>query len=179
MEESLTQTYSGNPISPVVVTDPDSLTVELTYDGLTDAPVITGTYEVIATVVDQNYIGADTATLTIVPAIATVTFVEESLTQTYNGNPILPVVITDPDNLTVELTYDGLTDAPLNTGTYEVIATVVDQNYIGADTAIMTIVPMQLSIAADDLEKNYGQQDPVLTYVITAGELIGDDDVVG
>lgn len=140
-----------------------------------------GTYWIVpGTFVTNNFnVAYEPGQITFLPAIAAVSFVEESLTQTYNGNPISPFVVTDPDGLTVELTYDGLTDAPVNTGTYEVIATVIATNYIGADTATLTIVPMQISIVADDLEKNYGQQDPILTYVITAGELIGDDALSG
>lgn len=61
---SLTQTFSGSPLSPTATTVPSGLTVTWT-----SAPQIdVGTYAVTATIIDPNYGGSATGTFTIVPA---------------------------------------------------------------------------------------------------------------
>jgi hypothetical protein len=137
-----------------------------------------GTWWIIAgTLVTNNFnVTYEPGEITILQAPATVSFLEESLTQTYNGSPITPIVVTDPEGLEVEITYDGLSEVAVNSGTYQVIASVTDPNYFGNQTAFMTINPVQLSILADNLEKPYGSIDPLLTYHLTEGELVGDDE---
>jgi len=61
----LAQTYDGTPKPASATTDPLDLTVLLTYDGSTTAPSDPGEYLVVATVVDPNYQGTATATLSI------------------------------------------------------------------------------------------------------------------
>jgi subtilisin family serine protease len=140
-----------------------------------------GTYWIVpGTFVTNNFnVTYEPGQITFLPAQATINFVSESLAQTYHGSPVLPLVITDPEGLQFELTFDGFMDAPVNAGYYEVVATIMDPNYTGADTAYLTINPVQVSIAADNLQKNYGETDPELTYQITEGGLIGDDALSG
>lgn len=46
-------------------------------------------------------------------------------------------------------------------------------------TATADITPVVLAIAADSKTKNYGDTDPVLTYAITSGSLVGGDTLAG
>ncbi|HUG12079.1 MAG TPA: Ig-like domain-containing protein [Opitutaceae bacterium] len=78
-------------------------------------------------------------TLTIAPAQATVTL--DDLVHTYDGGPKSALATTTPPDLPVEITYDGSSSAPVNAGSYEVVATVTDPNYTGS--AIDTLVIMQ------------------------------------
>jgi subtilisin family serine protease len=140
-----------------------------------------GTYWIIpGTFVTNNFnVTYEPGQVTFLPAQATVDFESESLTQTYHGSPVVPLVITDPEGLEFELSFNGLIDAPVNAGTYEVVATISDMNYTGSQTATLTIMPAGITVTADNKEKSYGQPDPVFTYQITSGELIGDDELVG
>jgi hypothetical protein len=140
-----------------------------------------GTWWIIAgTLVTNNFnVTYEPGEITILQAPATISFLEESLTQTYNGNPITPEVVTDPEGLEIEITYDGLSEAPVDAGTYLVVASVADPNYFGSETALMTINPVQISILADNHEKPFGGMDPPLTYQLTEGELLGDDELPG
>jgi len=61
----LTQTFDGTPKTVAVVTSPEGLTVEVTYDGATEAPVAVGSYEVEAVVSDPRYQGNSVGTLVI------------------------------------------------------------------------------------------------------------------
>lgn len=140
-----------------------------------------GTWWIIAgTLVTNNFnVTYEPGEITILQAPASVSFLEESLTQTYIGSQITPLVVTDPAGLEVEITYNGLSEAPVNAGSYQVIASITDPNYVGTQTAFMTIDPVQISILADNVEKTYGGTDPQLTYQLTEGELLFDDEFTG
>ena len=64
----LEQTYDGIPKVATATTEPEGLAVEITYDGSAEAPAAAGSYAVVATVVDPNYEGSATGTLTIAAA---------------------------------------------------------------------------------------------------------------
>ncbi len=134
---SLTQTYTGSALAVTATTAPANLTVNFTYNGLSAAPTAAGTYAVIGTIDDPNYQGTATGTLTIAKAAATVTL--GSLTQTYTGSARAATATTSPANLTVNLTYNGLSAAPTAAGIYTVIGTIGDANYQGSATGTMTI----------------------------------------
>ncbi|MFL6333459.1 MAG: pectinesterase family protein, partial [Pyrinomonadaceae bacterium] len=84
--ESASYTYDGAPKAVGVTTDPAGLGIEVTYNGSNAAPTQPGTYAVVATVVDANYQGTATGTLTIVEA------------------PNTAPVLTLPADITVEAT---------------------------------------------------------------------------
>jgi hypothetical protein len=64
---NLSQTYSGNPLTPTPTTSPEGLTVDFTYDGSTMVPSNIGSYEVIGTINDIHYFGSASGTLVINP----------------------------------------------------------------------------------------------------------------
>ena len=76
-------------------------------------------------------------TLTINKATALVTI--EGLEQEADGTPKTPNFSTDPAGLTLVITYDGAAEAPISEGTYEVVATVDEQNYQGSATATLVL----------------------------------------
>lgn len=61
----LNQDYTGSGISATATTSPAGLVVLLTYDGSTALPVDPGTYAVVANIVDINYSGNASGTMTI------------------------------------------------------------------------------------------------------------------
>ncbi len=62
-----------------------------------------------------------------------------NLNQTYTGLPLSATATTTPANLTVNITYNGLTAAPTAAGTYTVVGTISDPNYQGTATGTLTI----------------------------------------
>jgi hypothetical protein len=56
-----------------------------------------------------------------------------------------------------------------------------NQNYLPVVEKSVTIqiIPRAISITADALAKNYGEQDPVFTYKITKGNLVKEDTLTG
>lgn len=62
---NLQQYYDGIPRAVTASTVPTGLAVDITYDGQAAAPILPGSYEVIATIDDPNYSGTATGTLLI------------------------------------------------------------------------------------------------------------------
>ena len=101
--------------------------------------------------------------LTIIPAVATVTFAPEGLEKVYDGMPTSPAITTEPKDLTVDLTFNGNTTIPLKAGIYQVIATVNNPNYIGSSTATFVIKPVAADVKADDKVMKQGDSLPLFT----------------
>jgi alpha-tubulin suppressor-like RCC1 family protein len=135
---NLSQTYDGTARNVSVVTSPANLTVNITYNGGA-APTGAGSYTVIGTVSDANYVGSETNTFVIAAASASVTL--GNLSQTYDGTAKNVSVVTLPANLPVNVTYNGSAYVPVNAGTYTVVATVTDANYWGGATNTLLISP--------------------------------------
>ena len=134
----LVQTFTGSPLVPTITTDPEGLSVTVTYDGDSSPPINVGSYEVVATIDDPNYIGSASDMLVIEPVEATISFAD--LVQNFTGNPLAPTITTDPKGLPISITYDGQTDQPAEIGTYLVEVLVEEENHVGSNSANFHIV---------------------------------------
>ena len=114
----------------------------VTYNGSVTPPTNAGSYAVLATVIDPNYFGGASATLTIAKATATIELAP--LTQRYDGTPKLVTATTTPVGLQVNLTYDGSASGPIYPGSHMLVATIDDQNYEGTktDTLVITVTAL-------------------------------------
>jgi hypothetical protein len=171
----LSQVYDGTARSVTAQTEPEGLTVELTYDGSLEAPTNAGIYEVIGTIQELNYAGSATNTLTIAAAAAEVLL--SDLSQVYDGTGRSAAAQTEPEGLTVELTYDGSLEAPTNAGIYEVIGTIQELNYAGSATNTLTIAKAPLVVTANNATKFVGTADPEFA-VSFEGFAFGEDESV-
>ncbi len=123
----LVQGHDGLPKTVSVVTVPEGLNVDVTYDGSMDAPMVQGSYAVSAVVNDPRYSGSAEGTLKITD-LAMVTLAD--LAQVYDGTARVVSVVTDPPGLAVEVTYDGGEAVPVAAGTYEVRARIADPDEV-------------------------------------------------
>lgn len=154
---NLTQTYNGSPLSPSVTTVPAGLATLMT-----GAPEVNaGTYTVTVTVNDPDYVGTATQTFTIKPAPATVSL--GNLVQTYSGAELAPSVATVPAGLSTS--FSGAPD--VNAGTYPVIATVTDPNYVGSAAGTFTVNPAPASVSFGNIVQTY-TSGPLAPTVTTA-----------
>ncbi len=166
----LVQTYdSGNPLPVTVETAPSGLDVVVTYDGSSEAPSETGSYSVFASVDDANWSGSASGLLVIEPATADVSL--DGLEQTYDGTPREVTATTAPAGLSVHITYDGQSQAPVDAGSYEVVATVDDANHVGTITETLVVAQAEVDeIQITDLEQTYdGEPKPVTVTTVPAG----------
>ncbi|MGM0951794.1 MAG: GLUG motif-containing protein [Pseudomonadota bacterium] len=77
------------------------------------------------------------------------------------------------DDITVNLTNAALADGTAGqTSNY----TLVLQ---GAPTTTSSIKPRNLTLTADDQQKDFGDDDPLLTWQITGGDLVGNESLTG
>jgi rhamnogalacturonan endolyase len=101
-----------------------------------------------------NYTTASASTtITVNKAAATVTL--GNLSQIYNGSPRSATVTTNPAGLTTTLTYNGSVSAPVNVGTYAVVATVKNANYAGTASGTLTISKAAATVILGDLIQAY------------------------
>jgi uncharacterized repeat protein (TIGR02543 family) len=91
---------------------------------------------VVATITDANYQGsATTGNLVITKAVATVTL--GSLSQVYDGTAKSATAATLPAGKTVAFSYTPAN--PINVGSYTVVGTISDANYIGTASDYLTV----------------------------------------
>ncbi len=115
--------------------------------------------------------GTDAANYTLTQPVAsadisqaTATVTLAGLSQTYDGTPKVVTATTSPSGLTVNFTYNGLSSAPVIAGTYTVIGTISDPNYMGSATGTLSVAKVPLTITAANLSKTYGDPNPTFVF---------------
>lgn len=130
--------------------------LSLSSDGtLSGTPSGTGTFTFKVKVTDtgdptKSIVGErDIQVLTLVVNKAVASLSLSNLMQTYTGLPIQASVITSPLGLAgVSVTYDGSTTAPVNAGSYAVVATLTNPSYQASPAAgTLVISPAVQSIS--------------------------------
>jgi len=112
-----------------------------------------------------------------------ITVVADDKSKVYgNADPSLSWQVTD-GNLVGDDTLSGALTrtAGKNVGSYTIDASALENgNYlITANNGELTISQRPITIAADDKSKIYGNDDPSLSWSVTAGNLVGDDNLTG
>ncbi len=108
------------------------------------------------------------AELTITAASATI--VLSDLEHSYDGLTKNAAANTDPPGVEVTITYNGAETAPVNAGSYQVIATTTDLNYIGSATGTLTIAKAAQMITFPTLpDKVYGDAPFVVSATASSG----------
>ncbi len=170
--DDLAQVYDGTPKAATVSTEPDGLAVSFTYDGLSEPPVAPGTYEVVATVLDANHDGFATGELYIAPAPATIRL--EGLEQDFDGSPKSVTATTEPDGLSVAITYDGLSAPPAFAGSYTVVASVADAHHAGSATGTLVIAKEEAEVVLGNLLQSFDGAPKPVTATTSPDELAVD-----
>ncbi len=97
---------------------------------------------------------SNVATLTIVPAPATVSLT--NLTQTFSGASKSATVTTAPSGMPVTITYAGTTTiAPTNAGSYSVLAVVTDANHTGSASGTLVITKGPATVSLSGLAQTF------------------------
>jgi microcystin-dependent protein len=134
---NLSQAYTGSARTPSATTVPSGLSVAFTYNGSSTAPVTVGSYPVVATISDTNYVGTASGTLVITKGTASISL--GNVFQSYDGTARRVVAVTEPPGLSWTATYNGSANAPTNLGIYNVIATISDANYMGFTNGVLNV----------------------------------------
>ncbi|NCD21923.1 MAG: hypothetical protein EOL90_03150, partial [Spartobacteria bacterium] len=143
---------SGLDVSFAVLSGPATLDVDgvtLTFTGAGDVSIVASQAG------GGGWDPADpvTNTFNVTKALATVTL--SDLAQAYDGTARAATVATVPEGLTVDVTYAGGATPPTDPGSYEVVATVVDDIYQGTDTDTLIVAvadPAAFAATADGMD---------------------------
>jgi hypothetical protein len=135
----LNQAFDGTPKSVTAGTDATGTsTFTITYDGSATPPTVQGSYAVVATLNNDNFLGNASGTLLIGKPLATVTLT--GLNQAFDGNPKTVTASTDATGTsTFDITYNGSATAPSAIGSYEVVATLINDAFQGSATGTLVI----------------------------------------
>jgi hypothetical protein len=100
----------------------------------------TGTYPIIYNYPGNsnfNTISDNTKTLAVINSNATITL--SNLNQTYDGQSKPVTYTTSPPGLTVAITYNGSTTAPVDAGSYAIAASITSPGYTGTANDTLTV----------------------------------------
>lgn len=127
-----------------------SLTAEVSWVE-TFLPV--GGYLCTLAVVSPNAVNAPqylNVLLDVAVSNAEAQVVLRGLEQVYDGTERVATAETDPQELSVAITYNGMSTAPTNAGSYTVVATVTDPGWIGSasGTLVVARAPQTISFPA-------------------------------
>ncbi|RUR29790.1 filamentous hemagglutinin N-terminal domain-containing protein, partial [Vreelandella andesensis] len=112
-----------------------------------------------------------------------ITVAADNIAKIYGENdPTLTWQVTD-GNLVGDdsLAGDLNRETGKNVGNYDISAAYLENgNYmITAVNGELTIDPRPITVSADDQQKTYGNADPALTWQVTDGNLVGNDNLAG
>jgi hypothetical protein len=160
---NMTQTYDGNPKPVTATTSPPGLTTSITYDGSATAPTSAGTYPVVATITDPNYVGSSSGTLVIQEASQTITFGaipaatfgEASFALTATSSSGLTVLYSSSNPLVATVT--GNTVTLIGAGTTILTATQVGDSNFTAATSVpqsFTVNPASATVVLSNMTQS-------------------------
>src|SRR5205823_7858199 len=114
-----------------------------------------------------------TDTLTSTKGTATLTL--SNLTQNYNVSPKSATATTSPAGLSgVSITYNGLSTAPTNAGSYAVVASLNNANYTASDaTGTLTINQGTATLTLSNLTQGYDGSPKPITVTTNPADLSG------
>ncbi|MEJ8801611.1 MBG domain-containing protein [Pontibacter sp. H249] len=163
---SLTVTYNGfvnGDNSTAITTAPSATTTATSVSDVGTYPITLSGGE------SSKYsFSYQSGLLTIAKAYASVSI--SNIGHTYDGQAKQVTVQTTPQGLAVTTTYNGSETAPSAAGTYSVVATVVDKNYQGSYTSLLSISKAYQTITLQSLgNKTYGDAPISLPATSSAG----------
>ena len=170
---NLAANYDGTPKSVTATTTPAGLGVSITYNGSSSPPTNAGSYAVVATITEPGYVGIGTGTLVITGVAAKVTL--GGLAATYSGTAKSVTATTTPAALPVIITYNGSTTAPVNAGSYAVVATINHPKYQGGATGNLVISKATATVKLGNLTSTvYSGSAKIVTATTTPAGLAVD-----
>ena len=150
---SLRQTYDGTAKNATATTLPVGLTVFLTYDGASVAPVAAGSYTVTGTIDDPLYAGSATDTFVITPATPTVVW--NAPLDIAVGTPLSATQLSATANVPGTFTYSPAAGTVLSAGDNQTLSVTFtptdtnDYNTVTTSTAITVLPPVPATITLD------------------------------
>nr|WP_232058424.1 MBG domain-containing protein [Nibribacter ruber] len=188
--DNLNQTFTGAALAASATTSAagtSSFSFSYTKGGAPVLPsevVNAGTYGVTATLVNGNYEGSATGTFVIKPKPVVITPTAGQKKEYGQADPAF--TFTNDGGLLEDAFSGKLSRDAGETVKSDFYAFSLDTLSAGgnydlrlATGSTFAITPKPITLTADALAKKYGDEDPILTYKVTAGEVINQDKFSG
>ena len=150
---NLIQDYDGSKKSVKIDTIPSGLNYTVQYDEVDDIPFNYGSYKVRISINESNYQGEILKTLIIKKPDAKINLSKLARVYTGNESPIGVEII--PSALKYNVTYNGLSEVPVDPGRYTVNVKISDETYQGEANSELVISKAVASIKIKDLTQIY------------------------
>ncbi len=141
-EITTTTPLSGAQLNAVVTT-PAGLAGTYSYSPAAGTLLPAGTQTLSVTFTPTNTTNysavSKTVSIVVTAAILPATVSVSGLSAVYDGASHSVGATTSPAGLSVAITYNGSSSAPVNAGTYSVVATITSTGYKGSSNATLTI----------------------------------------
>ncbi len=181
---NLTQVYDGAQVDNIVETNPE-LDYTVQYNESNIRPSSAGSYKVVVTIVDDDYKGSVTDTLTVEKAALTI-HAQDTIKYYGSPNPAFQLAFSgfqgsdDEKDLDSPPTIISLAEIDSEIGQYEIeLAGGADNNYdIELVNGILTIQKANLSVSAHNHTIDLGDSIPELSYSIEGFVLDENESVI-
>lgn len=111
-----------------------------------------------------------TQAVTVTSSVAAIAIDPASLSQTYNGGTHPVIVTTNPVGLAYSLTYGGSVGAPIDAGSYPIVATLTSPGYLGSATAILVVDKAVAGVVISNTNQVFdGTEKPVTVATTPSG----------
>jgi outer membrane protein OmpA-like peptidoglycan-associated protein len=141
-EITTTTPLSGAQLNAVVTT-PAGLAGTYSYSPAAGTLLPSGTQTLSVTFTPTNTTNysavSKTVSIVVTAAVLPATVSVSGLSAVYDGASHSVGATTSPAGLSVAITYNGSSSAPVNAGTYSVVATITSTGYKGSSNATLTI----------------------------------------
>ena len=128
----------------------------------------------LGTLASSNYDFSFVAgTLTVNKASAAVTIDSSTLAASYDGSAKTVSASTAPVGKSLTINYIGLASAPVNAGSYPVVATISDPNYQGSASGTLVIARASATVTLENLSQTYdGSAKSAAATTFPAGKAV-------
>ena len=153
----------GTALSSIQLNATANLAGAFAYSPVSGAVLGAGTQTLTVTFTPTDTTNYNSATaqqtLTVNKAVATVTL--GNLNATYDGAPHAATATTSVGALAVDFTYNGSPTVPVNAGSYAVVGTISNVNYIGSASGTLVIAKADQTISFNALSDQYFGVAPI------------------
>lgn len=158
-------TANNHPTTFAATGLPAGLTIDTVTGVISGTPTAAGTSSIGLSATNGTGRGSALLTITIAKAPAALSL--GALTTVYDGTAKSVTASTTPAGLAVTFSYNGDTTSPVNAGSYDVVATVVDFNYTGSATGTLVVSKAPATVALDGLTTTYDGTPKAATATTT------------